>query len=376
MQSQGRQLSRIFFLALLLMACCGLSSAEGGTLRIATYNVRADTGSPNAGPGLTTVLQGIGNAILPDNIAQPIDVLALQELNYSNPLPSTTLQFIVNQLNGIYGVGAYAYDSVVDPTDGNTTGNGPNGLIYNTKTVIDLAGAVIGTASTSGAPRAPMRYQLQPLGGTSARQLYLYVSHAKSGTSSSDSSRRNIEMTSIRNDSATLGGAAHVIYTGDFNINDCTEQSYQTLNSGSLNGGVGRAFDPANPANNWTDNSSFLTLISESATSLRFRDDMQLMTAPTVSDPLGLQLIPGSEMVFANNGSVPINGTINSASNTAYPTLPNRSSVLNSLTTATDHLPMVADYQFPSQIVPEPGSLVLAGIATATFVIAVRRRSR
>jgi hypothetical protein len=359
----------------LLIEFCGVAIAEAGTLRIVTYNVRADTGSPNSGPGLTSVLQGIGNAILPDNNAQPIDVLALQELNYNNPTPSSTLQFIVNQLNTIYGPGAYAYDMVVDPTDGNTTGNGPNGLIYNTKTVIDLAATLIGSASTSGAPRAPMRYTLQPVGGTSGSQFYLYVSHAKSGTTSSDANRRNIEMTSIRNDALSLGNASHVIYSGDFNINGSTEQSYQTLISSSLNGGVGQALDPANPANNWTDTAGFINLISETATNLRFRDDMQLMTGPTVSDSLGLQLIAGSEMVFANNGSVPLNGTINSGSNTAYPTLPNRSIVLNGLTTATDHLPMVADYSFPN-LVPEPSSIVLAVVAAAVLEVVARRRIR
>ena len=220
-----------------------------------------------------------------------------------------------------------------------------------------------------------MRYLLQPLGGTAASDFYLYVSHAKSGTTSSDANRRNIEMTDIRNDSASLGSAAHVIYTGDFNINGSSEQSYQTLISSAVHGGVGTAFDPANPANNWTDSAGFLPLISETATDLRFRDDMQLMTGPTLNDALGLELIAGSEMVFANNGSVPLNGAINSGSNTAYPTLPNRSNVLNALTTATDHLPMVADYQFPSAVVPEPTALLLACIGRALLPISLRRRS-
>jgi hypothetical protein len=218
-----------------------------------------------------------------------------------------------------------------------------------------------------------MRYTLQPLGGTPASQFYLYVSHAKSGTTSSDANRRNIEMTSIRNDAASLGNNAHVVYSGDFNINGSSEQSYQTLISSALNGGVGKAFDPANPANNWTDMQSFITLISESATNLQFRDDMQLMTSASLNDSAGLTLVGGSEMVFANNGSVPLGSAINSASNTAYPTLPNRSTVLNDLTTATDHLPVVADYQFPSAV-PEPASLALTLLATLILPIAACRR--
>jgi hypothetical protein len=367
-----RNVSSVVFAALVVTVCGG-QRADAGFLRIATYNVRADTGSPDAGPGLIPVLQGIGNAVLPDGMSRPVDVFALEELHYDNPAPSSTLQFIVDQLNLAYGPGTYAYDLVVDPTDTNASGNGPSGLVYNTKTVVDLGAAVVGTASSSGAPRAPMRYTLQPVGGTPASQFFLYVSHAKSGTTSSDANRRNIEMTSIRNDAASLGNGAHVVYSGDFNINGSNEQSYQTLISSALNGGVGKAFDPANPANNWTDMQSFITLISESATNLQFRDDMQLTTSPTLNDPAGLTLVGGSEMVFANNGSLMLGAAINSGSNKVYPTLPDRTNVLNDLTTASDHLPMVADYQFPSAA-PEPASLVLTVLATLVMTIAVCRR--
>ena len=78
---------------------------------------------------------------------------------------SPTLQTVANYLNAIYGAGTYAYDPTYDPTDGNDTGNGPSGLIYNTKTVRDLGAAAIGTVSGSGPARAPMQYELQPIGG-------------------------------------------------------------------------------------------------------------------------------------------------------------------------------------------------------------------
>ncbi|MGB8296743.1 MAG: hypothetical protein WCG85_15045, partial [Polyangia bacterium] len=48
------------------------------------------------------------------------------------------------------------YDATYDPTDGNATGNGPSGLIYNTKTVQDLGGATSLAYGVGGAPRAPM----------------------------------------------------------------------------------------------------------------------------------------------------------------------------------------------------------------------------
>ena len=118
-------------------------------LRVVTWNIDADTGGGvgqmggvDGGPGLAAVLQAIGQEHLNGN-AQPIDVLALEELNGTGAnaanATNATLEYVVGQLNAIYGAGTYAYDTTTDPTDGSSeTGNGPSGLIYNTKTVTDL----------------------------------------------------------------------------------------------------------------------------------------------------------------------------------------------------------------------------------------------
>src|SRR5262245_43235342 len=93
----------------LIALCLGLVGllvdvAETQTLRVVSYNIDADTGGADgqmggvyAGPGLSTVLQAIGNVHLGStNNAQPIDVLTLQELNLTRT--TTTLGFIVDQL--------------------------------------------------------------------------------------------------------------------------------------------------------------------------------------------------------------------------------------------------------------------------------------
>ncbi len=140
------------------------AAAAAGDLRVVCYNVNADTngsgGVGTFGTGMSSVLQGIGSATLGDGIAQPIDVPALEELSWVGSGASPTLQTVVNDLNGIYGAGTYAYDPTYDPTDGNDVGNGPSGLIYNTKTIKDLGAVAIGTASGSGAARAPMQFKL------------------------------------------------------------------------------------------------------------------------------------------------------------------------------------------------------------------------
>ncbi|HEX4414320.1 MAG TPA: hypothetical protein VH107_11875, partial [Lacipirellulaceae bacterium] len=71
------------------------AQTDGQTLRVVNYNIDQDTGSSGVpGSDMTTVLQAIGNEHLAGN-AQPIDVLALEEL-YGTP--STTLQPIVAAL--------------------------------------------------------------------------------------------------------------------------------------------------------------------------------------------------------------------------------------------------------------------------------------
>jgi hypothetical protein len=82
---------------------------------------------------------------------------------------------------------------------------------------------------------------------------------------------------------------------------------------------------------------------------MNYRDDLQLVTAPvgTGAGPNltmpGLQMVPGSLEVFGNNGSVNRGGSVTSSS-TALSDLSDRTIILTDLTTATDHLPVVADY--------------------------------
>lgn len=351
------------------------------TLRVVTYNIDADTGGADgavggvySGPGLTTVLNAIGNARLgAANNTQPIDVLALQELNYSRT--ATTLGFIVGQLNGIYGAGTYAYDTTFDPTSGDLTGNGPNGLVYNTKTVQVLGGtlapAAVGSASGSGAPRAPMRYTLAPKGyDDHSADFTLYVSHMKASSGSDNENRRNIEATTLRANAATLGAGAHIIYSGDYNLQSSSEAAYQTLISGTLHSGIGQAVDTLNPANNWTNSSTYRSLLTESADSISARFDFQLVSNPMLSQP-GMQLVSGTLGAFGNNGSISRFSAVTSGSNTALGDLDDppynaayRSSVLNALVSATDHLPVVADYSFASAI-GAPGDFDHSGVANA-----------
>lgn len=345
------------------------------TLRVAAYNIAEDLSGSTGSPGsdLGTVLKGIGDEHLAGH-SQPIDVLALEEL-YQNP--STILNNICTQLNNIYGAGTYTYDTTVDPTtDPTLTGNGPSGLIYNTKTVQLLGVEIVGSASSNGAPRAPMRYTLAPKGyNDHSADFTLYVSHAKSGTPGtgpgSNGDRRNKEMQELRDDAYALNDSlngntsnevAHVIYAGDFNLNTSGEDAYQTMISSSPTeySGIMKGNDTLNPANNWMTTNAFQALFTESSTNDEFRDDFQFVTDPMLTQA-GMQLIAGTLTAFGNGGNIYHKSVTSSSNSNALTDLSNRSAVLSALTTASDHLPIVADYSFATAV-GAPGDFDHSGV--------------
>jgi hypothetical protein len=270
-------------------------------------------------------------------------------------------------LNAIYGAGTYAFDTTFDPTTGGT-GGGPSGLVYNTKTVQlyttgNLKPKAIGAVSGSGAARSPMRYTLAPIGfNNHTADFTIYVSHMKASSGSSNAARRNIEAGEIRDDAATLGASAHIVYSGDYNLQSSSEAAYATLlaplsptlgtNAGAADDTLGDALTPPDV---WSTSSTYRKLFTESATSLGARFDFQMVTSPMLNQP-GMQLLPATLAPFGSNGIVT---NVSNPSNTALADLgmspytpAYRTSVLNALTTATDHLPVVADYSFASVIIP------------------------
>jgi hypothetical protein len=346
-----------------IVALVSLYAATGlaGTLRIVTYNILCDSGHTTVPASFYTVFQGISDESV-NGSAQLIDVMTLQETT-SNTI---TVDPIVTQLNATYGAGTYARDPNQALQSGSpTSGNGPNSMIYRTTTLQLIESKGIGTPSSSGAPRQPARYRFRPVGGTSANDFYVYVSHMKSGTGSSNQNRRNIEAGMLRTDADPLPDNSRILYTGDFNLDNSSEPAYITLLASTPV--PGQAFDPLNRPGAWALNSAFQDILTESSTNLRYRDDFLLVTQNIMSDPSGLEYVAGSYHTFGVNGTTPINGTVNSPSNTALPGLPNRAAVLAALTTATDHLPVVADYVIPTGCTPQPVAPTSAAVDRNNF---------
>lgn len=349
---------------LVVCAACPIR-ALAGTLRIVTWNIEADidgvgTTSDPILPGVGTVLAGIGEEKAGDNIAQAPDIIALEETAQN----SITLPPILSALATDYPSLTYGSSSVQGLSDGTyLDGNGPNAMIYNQTTLTLLNTTGVGTpeGATNGEYRQVMRYEFQPVGGTAANDFYVYVSHMKSGSTSADVTAQDEEAAIIRANELTLPANSSVLYVGDFNNSDTSGTPVPPLETLSATGN-GEGYDPASfsTANQW---------LSESATDLRYRDDYQLMTSNVYNDTGAINYLSSSFHNFGNNGSVGSGGNVSSGTALAGLTNPSQSAVLNALTTASDHLPVVADYSF---VVPEPSTgLLLLG---AMGIIGRRRR--
>lgn len=367
----------------------GSSAFAATTLRVATYNIDADTtdfatsGLPPE-PYLNTVL-GAMNAVKLAGNAQPLDVLVLQELNGT---ASKTLDAIVNDLNSQPGVapGTYAYDTNVYTQSGyspNTTGNGPSGLIYNTKTVKEVGSPhYVGTVSTSGQAREPVRYELQPVNYGPESAFYVYVDHYKALGDSTSVDRRTVEAQAVRADADALPANSHILYAGDFNLTGgSNEQAYQTL---LASGGNGQAFDPLNTSFT-TSSASQVKLYTESATSLTARFDFQLVSGAVLAqnNQAGLQLLANTYTALGNSyyaadgtltSTAVKGGSIAASGNTGVDSADGLSpSIRSALTNLTDHLPVLADYTIAGLApVPEPASVAVFVVAGG-FLLTRRR---
>ncbi len=323
-------------------------------LRVVTYNITAADGTVRAGLVAPTISDfGILDTIGKQNVGgllRPVDVLLLQETDTG----FTAINTVASQLNTYYGAGAYSAVQVA----GGTVGGGTQGIVYRNSTIDYLATATVGDFGGSNAPRQTLRHQLR-LDGTTT-ELYIYNSHLKADTNSGDATKRLAEVQAIRASADLLPATANILYVGDYNFyaSGASEPAYAQF----LAAGNGQAQDVANPTGNWVRNSNAWDGLYTQAPlnnpgpgltggGLDDRFDF-ILTSTELSDGSGLEYRANSYRTFGNDGSLTANTDINVPSNTALNNTPLNSSqrqgVLNLLTTVSDHLPVVADFTFPS----------------------------
>jgi endonuclease/exonuclease/phosphatase family metal-dependent hydrolase len=317
------------------------ASTAAAQLRVVSYNT---LDGPNSTGDLNfrTVFQAIASS--PANgIAKRPDVVALQEQDADSTVNLAAL------LNSLYVTSSYV---AVQPAGQPATDR--LGFVYDSSSVTPVGAA---TLVPSGGTRPHLRAQFRPVGYASPDATFTaYSSHLNA----TGSGTRSIETAALRASTDALGAGAHAITMGDYNIDSSGEQSYQNLVG--FGAGPGRMFDPLNQPGTWHDNGNFTAIHTQSTRVAQIgggasggmddRFDFQLATSPMM-DGEGLSYIgptaPGtapshSYRAFGNGGNT-FNGNINDPQNVSQPP-----AVLTALFNASDHLPVVADYQIPARM--------------------------
>jgi len=332
-------------------------------IRIVNYNVAQLNGNQ-------TALEGVFSALAADDkpgFAAAPHVFVFQEVQSTDVGPLGTR---LNAAGAAFGV---TYTAATYTNNGENGTAGAQALFYRSDLVAeDPAGHV---DIFTGGGRYTDRWKLELVGYTDPPvEFYVFSSHLKASTGSSNEAERLTGAQAIRDNADALPAGTLILYCGDFNVYSNGEAAYQEF----LSAGAGQALDPlgagswSGGGNAWKHTQSPRdvsgTLVGGG---MDDRFDFQLSTAGW-HDGEGLALIAGSYRSFGNDGGH-YNLAINSGNNSYYPAdVPRSNALADLLFDASDHVPVVADYQLPAvlaaTLTPSFGR-VIEGAAVAVDVL-------
>lgn len=180
--------------------------------------------------------------------------------------------------------------------------------------------------------------------------LLIYVVHLKASSGPDNEQRRLEEVTELRNHTDSLPTGTFFIVAGDFNIYRSSEPAFQKLLDQSSSGYFIDPLDLTGSFNQF----SFAQYHTQSPRTRSFgggavggmddRFDM-ILISQTISDINNITYINGSTLAYGNDGNH-YNDSINSPPNTAV-----GQQIADALHNASDHLPLLAMFQFNSSFV-------------------------
>ncbi|MDP6583337.1 MAG: hypothetical protein QF535_01690, partial [Anaerolineales bacterium] len=184
--------------------------------------------------------------------------------------------------------------------------------------------------------------------GYSGIRLYFYSMHLKA--SSGNQAIRLTGVQSVVDDIESLPIGSKIIVAGDMNFYNPSETGYQWfINEGGLVDPLGNGESWAGGTNSIKHSQSPLDSANGGLVGggLDDRFDFQFVTAQ-VNDGNGFAIIPGTYRSFGNDGDH-YNQAINAGNNYYFPGDTARGNALaNQLIDASDHLPLIVDYQVPA----------------------------
>jgi endonuclease/exonuclease/phosphatase family metal-dependent hydrolase len=150
--------------------------------------------------------------------------------------------------------------------------------------------------------------------------------------------KRTDAVISLRKETDTYNPKTNFLVCGDFNIFSSDEQAFQKLVDKTNSGYV---IDMTNSIGNWSGDPKFSSVCTHSSTKLDTRLDMILISQSLVEKG-GVDYVDGSFKIFGNDG----NQFNKNVANTSNAWFINEPQLAVSVTTASDHLPIYADFSF------------------------------
>lgn len=341
---------------LALLGCC--RGAGAARIRVVSWNV-AELRSIDCGSDAMRRVFAALNADDKPGFAVAPHLYVFQEVLSANVAVLQALLDEVSPAGVSYALGTYT-------NDGEDDWAGAQAMFYRA----DVLEEIIAEHEdlVTGAGRRADRWKLQVTGGGAA--LYIYSAHLKALQGEANEQTRLFGATVLRDDADALPPGTPIIFAGDLNFYSNAEPAYLEL----LSPGAAQAIDPLG-SGSWsgppgalehTQSPRCISTCDLTGGCLDDRFDFELLTAPLVEGP-GLSLIAGSCRALGNDG-LHYNLAINAGDNHYYPDDVMRSNILaQSLHDASDHLPVVADFELSGA----PGDIDGDGVVGVTDLLAL-----
>jgi endonuclease/exonuclease/phosphatase family metal-dependent hydrolase len=316
-----------------------LAAPASAQLRVANYNIAQIRGDTHA-------LQEVFSALALDDrpgFAMPPALICMQEVR---AVDRPILEALVAA-----AIPGATYATATFTTSAFEDGNGGAQLLLYRS---DLFTEIVADHEDlpTGAGRNSDRWHLQLSDYDSpAAGIWVYSTHLKAGGTGADASARLEGAQTLRADADALPAGSHVLFLGDFNFASSSEAAYQHF----LGAGPAQCVDPlgsgswSGAGNAMKHSQSPRDISADGLTGggMNDRFDLQLPSSAWHDDD-GLALMPGTYRALGNDG-LHYNLAINAGNNVYWPGNVAASNALaDDLFDASDHIPVVAEYQVPA----------------------------
>ena len=278
-------------------------------------SITADTSLRN--PSFRTIISSIDP-----------DILVIQELLSQTGL-NGFLSHVMNANGSVYSAGTFINGFDTD-----------NGIVFKTAKFSFISNTPIQTEL-----RDINEFKLKHL--LSGDTLRIYSVHLKASADPADEAQRSREVDSLRKKTNLLPTGSNFIVTGDFNFYKSSEPAYQKLLLDDANN-EGHFIDPITLSGTW-NNSNYAIYHTQSPRTRAFgggatggmddRFDL-ILYSKAISLSGGMTYVSNSTIAFGNDGNH-YNDSINDPPNTAV-----SQTIANALNNGSDHIPVVANFEF------------------------------